>query len=237
MVPPHRPYPAPSLSSQTFHSIQAASQCCQDRINPWDRMLSASFLLGVIWGLTFSVPATVACSSSRGAMENYYGTPLWTVLSCHFSAETPGFALERGDSWKNVDGAEEQCGTQQPAKLGGQQHCSPPRDTEARPCCLSYYLPAPSFPGGPLQDARAQCEPIWSQHRSCWLFAPLSLPISLQTPLFLLSSFLPIVYLPPACIQPQPLLPSLLCLLHVLLASPPASFLPCVLIYWGADWM
>lgn len=79
--------------------------------NPLGQEAVCLIPVGSDLGLTFSVPATVACSSSRGATENYYGTPLWTVLSCHFSAETPGFALETGDSWKNADGAEEQCGT------------------------------------------------------------------------------------------------------------------------------
>lgn len=62
------------------------------------------------------------------------------MLSCRFPAETPGFALERGDSWKNADGAEEQRGTEQPARLGSQQRRSPPGDVEAGSCCLSYYL-------------------------------------------------------------------------------------------------
>lgn len=91
-------------------------------------------------GLAFSMPATVAPAAPGVQWGITMDTPLWSMLSCHFPAETPGFHLKKGDSWKNAGGAEEQRGTEQPARLGSQQHRSPPRDVEAGSCCLSYYL-------------------------------------------------------------------------------------------------
>lgn len=155
-------------------------------------------------------------------------TPLWSVLSCLFPAETLGFATEKVDSWKNADGAEEQRGTEQPARLGSQQHHSPPRDAGAGSCCLSYYL-SQLLP--PLVD------PFKTPLHSISPSAPstaaaesllLSLsPVSLQTPLISLVLTSPHRVVP---IGLQTTSASLLCLVQVLLASPPVSLLPCVLI-------
>ena len=173
-----------------------------------------------------SMSATVACSGSRSAMGNYYRH------SCLFPAETPEFALERGDSWKNADGAEEQRGTEQPARLGSQQRRSPPRDVEAGSCRLSYYLSQvlPSL-GDPFKTPVHSMSPSAPSTAAANSLLLSLLSISLQTPLIS-----PVLTSPhqvsPVSLQATSasLLPSLLCLLQVLLASPPATLLPHVLI-------
>lgn len=227
MVSPTRPYPASPLPSQTKRSIRAASQCRRDRITTWARKLSTSFLMGATRGSPSCQPLLPA--AAPGVQWGITAdTPLWSVLSCHFSAEIPGLAMEKGDSWKNADGAEEQHGTEQPARLGSQQHHSPPRDAGAGSCCLSYYL-SQLLP--PLADPFKT--PLHSISPSALSIAAaesllLSLsPVSLQTPLISL------VLTSPHWVAPiglQTTSASLLCLVQVLLASPLASLLPCVLI-------
>lgn len=113
-----------------------------------------------------------------------------------------------------------------------------PRDMGTRSCCLSYYLSqlylsledpfktpvhstTPSAPRAAAADSLLLCLLLISLHTAL-IFPVLTSPH----------------WVPPS-LHPKPasLLPSLLCLLQVLLASPPASLHPCVLTQWGADWV
>lgn len=163
--------------------------------------------------------------------------PLWSVLSCHFPAEIRVFSGEGTQLEKCWWG----CGTawDRAACQAGELPPPIPRDTGTRSRCLSYYLSqvhlsledpfkTPMHSTTPSAPSTAAADSLLLSFLLIFLQTALISPV-LTSP----------HWISPISLHPNPasLLPSLLCLLQLLLASPPASLHPCVLVQGEADWV